>query len=188
MSIILIDGYIYLKARGEKTRIENEIELAERKSEQETKDIEDQINSLKDSSILDTVSWRTYNNNQYGFSLEYPSFFQEFQPGVMTDGNEFEIMFITDDYISLPFMIFISESGQNETLNDFLDPANADKILSREDISFLGYPAKKFLMGREPDDGFLSVLFFDRDGKQYMITGEDNHFFEAILKSFQFRD
>lgn len=180
------DSIIFFQARNLKGRIERELDLADNQRNNQAQQFANDIEKMKDPAYLNTIPWRTYLNKTYGFSVQYPGFFSEFQPATAYPGVIFQIWFMTDDYVSLPFMIMIGTKEENSFADELSDIENSQNIISRSDTAVFGYPAKKIIAKRQPDERELVFLIFEKDNYQYIITAENNHFFDRILQTFIF--
>jgi len=183
--LILIDGFMYMNLRAKTEIIDNTIPLEELVSP-------DIRTLIEDPEAFENFSWRTYANEEYGFTLEYASLFQEFQPAIFQEGAAFMVLFITQDDISQPTSIVINEKynkAASRAAEEFLedpDILGEGAEISESAVIVSGYAARKLTIRQQGEKAAMIWIMFERNDQEYVITGQDNKFFDGLINSFSF--
>lgn len=178
LSLFLIDGFIYFRAKNNAQIIKNgAVDEDTGKISELYANIVNSVNAINDA---DPKTWPVYKNKQFGFEFHYPSYFKEFSPPPSTydKGMVFMTIFINDEF-SGPMNVM----AYNQTLEKVMAEFSNEKTVWEDVI--IDIPAKKTIIkantGKE-----MSIVVLEKDNKIFVITGENNKAFNKTLSTFVF--
>lgn len=133
---------------------------------------------LKNFEILNTISWKTYTNSTYNFTVKYPSSWKVDESTFYTD-NSYKGIAFTSQSMAGSITIYISQQefslyDKNQKSNFTIGGVNSYRISSRI-----------------PPHGPYENIGFKKDNNYFVIQrteveSQENDTFNAFLSSFKF--
>jgi len=177
--LILIDGLIYFNAREEASII-NDNNISDTIDTTYT----DIVNNVRKINGADPKTWKTYSNQEFGFGLKYPNYYEIMIPTLSQSEKERQkieayILFIYDEFAS-QITIAIHNKSIKEVASEISDSDKKDS----KNINIAGKTAEKINITR--DGKIWSVVFFEKDKKTFTIMSEDSQVFDKFLGTLIF--
>jgi hypothetical protein len=141
-------------------------------------------------TAVDTSTWKTYRNEEYGFEVKYPA-----QQWLVQTGNNFVSIYLDRPYSESPaFQITISDQTVANLADKILIEVESDplqKLISDKTINFTGVTSREIIY-TSTAGGNVEYILLNKDGKTFQLlmldTGEKNKELGLILSTFKFID
>lgn len=156
----------------------------------------------------ETANWKIYQNNQYGFSFQYPPTYQVFKEGITKDGDTeiFQAVFMPIDQNLIKAFgvgVYVEKKIPNEKGLSDLEVINlledktttCDKSMSNGRERFLTLNCRQKLepLEPEPEEGYPRESYFISPQRylffiEYLYNKNNQKLIDQILSTFKFTD
>lgn len=146
-------------------------------------------------TVTPVINWKIYTNDKLGFSMKYPSDWEE--PVLYPQNLRTEVHFFNDDFVVFLGKIWRQEKAKLITFDDYLAEFKRDSGVEGEDITVSGVLGKKFPSNIEIEGKKGFTYIFPTGNKNVIleIYGRSNPtdsqvlgIYNQILESFKLKN
>lgn len=190
--IILLVGLLsgatgYLLATTESTAQREDLQNQINNLQKQINDVNDTTSTTTSSTDDETADWKTYTNEEYGFSFKYP------KDWVKTNTNEGLVQLYNADTEAgrelleseTKIVVYVKATSTVGDLTTYVTN-NDGNINSTSNVTVGGKSGKKFIVKPELGTKTTAVYVLNDSTYYEIICMENSENFDNILSSFQF--